>query len=328
MPSREFLQLVEESSYGVTATPVVGTNAFYARLHDSDAFTGQMDITPLTIPYGGGRATPALMVSDQNVVNFRFHTYLYAGTYSAVLMNWLATPINAGRTAPWTTTDGSNLMPPGDLASLTFYHAITQNDGTIDRRKYGGCKAASWTLACSRQSPIALLNVTGQGIRDNVKADGATAGYPDATEFPAPTETQYPSNPYLFSHTSGQLTIGSVRTQYNSVGFNVTNAMDPRWFESTYIQFIRFLGRTTTLTADMHLKVTPADITNWQSKTVQVMSLKFDNGVNTLKLDCLTNNFYTALGRSLPLNQVFARQVTLTNFWDTSTGNDLTLTTT
>lgn len=328
MPSREYLMLTEESTYGLPVSgPTKGVNLFYARLHEADSFTGQMDIVPVTFPYGGGRATPANLVFDQYKVDFKFKTYLYGGKYSSMLINWLMTPIDSGRANPWSTSDPNNLMPPGDLASLSFYHAIQQNDGSYDLRRYGGAKPDSWSISCSRGSPLAVLTVSGKAIRDNMNGAGVVA-YPNSTEFPAPNETDYPLNPYLFSNTGGNIQIGTVRTQYNSFTLSCTNAMDARWFESQYMQFTRFLGRTTTLSMDLFMKLSPSDITAWQTAAQQTVQLAFNNGTNSMTFTFNTRNFYTSLGRSLPLNQVFTRSPTITNMWDQTAGNDISVTTT
>jgi len=330
--AREFCMLVEETSFGTPiAVPVVGTSAFYARLHESDAFTGQMNPVLLDIPYGGGVAIPALQESDQYMVPFAFRTYLYAGAYSAFLLNWCMTPINSGRTAPWTTTDATYLMPVGDLASVSIYHAFQRNDGTYDRRRYGGAKVHSWNLSCSRQSPIAQLTINGQAIRDDLNAAGAAA-YPDATEFPAPTDAQYPTGPYLFSHTSGDLLVidsgSTARTQYSSVTLASNNAMDPRWFESKYMILDKFCGRTSTLGAQFHLKPTPDDLAFFQAATALITKIKFDNGTHTFTIDFKSTNYLKSVTRSLPLNQVYQRSISAQNFYDTTAGLDLVLTTT
>ncbi len=331
MASREFAMFTIESSYGTPKTgPVLGTDYFYLRLHDGDSFTGQMNPVLLDIMYGGGRATPAVQVSDEYRVPFTLKTYLYPGAHSATLLGWCMNVVNSGRTTPWITTDSNNLMPPGDLASIGIYHAVTLNDGTIDRRLYNGCKAHSWTLSCSRSDPRALLTVQGVAIRDNLNAAGASA-YPDATEFPAPAETSYPQQPYLFSQSAGFFVLSTsttARTQYDSVSISVQNAMDPVAFETNYVVLDKFCGRTSTLNANLHMKLSPADLTLLQAKTVTNNSLKLDNGTNTLKVDFLAKNYFKSVARTLPLNQVFKRAISVQNFWDPAGANDLTLTTT
>ena len=335
MPSREFAMFVQESSYGVPiATPVKGTSLFYPRLHESDSYTGQMNPVLLDIPYGGGWVTPALQVSDQYGVAFNFSTYLYAGAYCNTLLNWAMTTIDSGRTLPWVTTDPNLVMPPGDLASMSIYHAIQMPDGSYDRRRYGGAKVNTWSITCSRAEPRAMLSITGSAIRDDLNAAGAIA-YPLAAEFPNPGELDYPTNPYLFSQTAGywQLidTGATLRTQYSSIGISCTNANDPRWFESQYQILSKFCGRTTTLNSQVYLKPTPDDLHFFQTKTPLLSNLEFNNGTNTVKIDLHTHNYLKGVARNLVINNVYQRTLTVQNFWDptiTPQAGDLVLTTT
>ncbi len=330
MPSREFAMLVEESSYGTPVTsPTKGTNLFYPRLHDGDSFTGQMNPDLLDIMYGGGRATPAVQVSDSYSCPFTFKTYIYPGAYSAMLLNWCMTPIDSGRAVPWATTDAALVMPPGDLASISIYHAITLNDGSIERKRYSGCKVHSWSLTCSRSDPRAALTITGVAQRDDLNAAGSVA-YPNSTEFPAPLETDYPQAPYLFSHSAGFFVIDvgtTIRTQYNSVGMTCTNAMDAIKFESNYLIMDRFNGRTTSLNADLHMKLSPADVSLLQTKTVLNSSLKFYDGTHLFKIDFQSHNYFKSVARSLPLATHFRRAVSVQIFWDPVGTGDLILTT-
>lgn len=329
MASREYACLVIESAYGVPkSTPATGTDRFYLRLDGANSFTMQALPLPGTIMYGGGRATPALYYSDQKNTVGRLTGIVYgsdAGVFAKTLLDWALTPVNSGRTTPWATTDASYLMPVGDLASMSIYHAKQQNDSTYDLRRYGGVKVMGGSLECSRQSPLLRFSFDIQGIRDDLNAAGAVA-HPDGTEFPAPAETEYPTSPFLFSHTAGALKIGSVRTQYDSVSLRFANAMDPKWFESTYITLIKFCGRTTTLAANLHMKATPDDLAAIQAGTAQDSELSWNNGSKTIKIDLLGANYFTGLGRDLGLNTVYKWDVTLTNFWDATTANDIAVT--
>ena len=101
-------------------------------------------------------------------------------------MQWAAQTINAGQTTPWVTTE-----PPGDLASVSIYHAITRSDGTIKRRVYLGCKVDGWDLDVSEDSTIATLSldISGSTPQGN-QFDSSTD--PTAGTFPAPTDSPQP----------------------------------------------------------------------------------------------------------------------------------------
>lgn len=318
MPSREYLQITQESSYGTTATPTVGTNSFYARLHEDDTFTAQDNPVQLDIPYGGGRATPADMVSDQYACTFAFKSYLYPGAYSATLLNWATGVINSPRDFPWATTDAGLVMPPGDLASLSFAHSYYVPDGTYKQLIFTGAKCLTWNVAASRQDPRFLFTCTGQAIKGN------------ATTNTAPTETQYPLGPYLFSHTGGNLQLintgSSMRTQYDSVSISGSNVMDPNWFESQYVQLIRFCGRTTTLDLNLYLKPSPDDLGFLQSKTALKSSLVINNGTNSLTFNFNSKNYLKAVTRNLAVGRVYKTRVRAQNYWDPVAGTDFTFT--
>jgi len=330
MASRQFVMLCKESSYGTPmASPVKGTDLFYARLHDGDSYTGMMVPRPLDIQYGGGLATPAVRVNDQFELPFQFKTYLYPGAFSAFLLNWCMVNINTGRTTPWVTTDATYVMPPGDLASVSIYQAIMRNDGTYDRRMHNGCKVHSWTITCSRQEPRALLTINGFGIRDDYSAAGHS--YPDATEFPAPLETDYPTAPYLFSGTAGNLVVDSstnARSLYDNVSLTVNNIVDRQFFEAQYQYLAKFCGRNSTLNATVYIKPTPDDLAWLQTQQVLNASLKFSNGVNTLKVDMKGHNYINAIQRATPNNAIYKYSMTIGNLYDASASADIALTTT
>lgn len=327
MASREFLWLVQEVSYGTPATPTTGTNAFYIRLDGSNAFTMATNPTQQTIMYGGGRNTPAIIVADQFETRGQLKTKLYAGAISKFLADWGLTVIATGRSAPWTTTDSASVMPVGDLASVSCYHAKQLNDGSYERRRYAGCKVVSGSISCNRQSQIAELTLDLVGVRDDLNGAGSSA-FPDATEFPAPAETDYSVSPYLFSHTSTLLKIAATITQYDSVTLSWNNSLSTQWFEAKYPVLSRFTGRSSTLSADLHLKVSPDKRAAYQALTAQDSELSFNNGSNSLKFDLNTKNVITALPWDLPIDQVFKQKITVQNLWDSSIPGDIVVSST
>lgn len=330
MAAREFLMIVQETAYGTpvaVASRVIGTNAFYLRLSDANSFTMQSAPVVGQIMYGGGLATPACSFSDQVTCTGQLSGILYAGPYAKMIADWGLTQINSGRTTPWTTTDAAGVMPPTDLASVSIYHAIQRSDGTLDRRLYTGVKVLSGSVSTSSQDRLAKFSLQIQGIRDDMNAAGVIA-HPDATEFPEPTETDMPCGPYLFSHTSGKLKIGTARTMYDSISIAWTSAMAPKWFESKYVQLNKFCGRNTKLSANLYMKATPDDLAALQALTKQDVELTFDNGTHTLKFDLNTNNLFATLGRDLPLNSTYAWNATVQNYYDSSTSSDIVVSST
>lgn len=323
MPAPEVLQLVIESSYGtMKASPVAGTDSFYIRLSEANSFSMRPKPKQFQVPYGGGDATPALLGSAETEVMGNLKTLLYPAQAS-ILMGWCAGKINTGQTSPWTTTEIA-----GDLPSVSLYHAIQRSDGTYKRKRYAGCKVSSWKLTASRDSQVVSLDI---GIRaQKVVGNAADASAdPDATAFPFPAETAYPSNPFLFQHSSGNLKIansGTARVGYESVGIDVTNKLDGRAYESRFLQLCRFKGRDSKLTAKLLLRATPDDRAAYEAITTQATSLKFDNGTNSLLIDFKGTNFFTGNDDDLPLDKMYEQGLTLQNLFEQATGADITYT--
>ena len=154
--------------------------------------------------------------------------------------------------------------------------------------------------------------------------DGTTD--PSATVFPAPAETDYPTGPYTFKQTAGQLSLGgSTRTQYDNLSINVTNAMDGHWFENTTLSVLQFCGRSSTLDVNLFLKSTPDDRSAYEAITTQAASLVFENGVTGQNCTLQFNgqNTITKLPFDLPLNQLYMQPLTLKNRFDPSAADDI-----
>lgn len=321
MAAPEFLWLVKESALGTPKTsPVAGTDSIYIRLADGNSFT--MDADPIIneVIYGGGYAVVAESVSDHTEVKGGLTTKLYP-SQALFLLGWALTRINSGQTAPWTTTE-----LPGDLASVSCYHAFMRSDGTYKRTQYAGTKVASLKLDASRSDPIWKVSLDLQAVKNVGNAYDVSTD-PDATAFPAPAETAYPTGPYMFGHSAGNLSLGgSVRTQYDSLALAVTNAMDPQWYEAHFLQTLKFHGRQSTLDASLRLKVTPDDRSAYEALTAQACSLALNNGTNTLTIQFNGKNVITKLPRDLPLNTEFMRKLTLKNQFDPTAAGDLSFT--
>jgi hypothetical protein len=324
MQTFEALYIVKESAFGtVMASPVAGTDSMFIRLTDGNSFSMQPNPVMTTIPYGGGQAIDAEMLSDFSEVKGALTTKLYP-TQCALLLNWALTRVNAGQTAPWTTTE-----PPGDLASVSCYHAFQRNDGTIKRQRYSGCKVNSLRLEASRGDVVwkATLDLT--AIKNIGNPVDASAD-PDATEFPLPGDADLPVGPYLFSHSSGGLLLGTgsgtVRSQYESLALAVTNSMDARPFESHWIQVNSFRGRKSTLDCELRLKVTPDDQTAYEALTANTCKLTLTSGARSVVIDYKGANKISKVDRNLPLDKIFTRRLTIANLYSSSAGTDLDVT--
>ena len=321
--AREFLMLLRETSYGTpdltTGAPTAGSFA-YVRLDDDNAFTPREMPTLVAIPYGGGLDVDALDVADYNEVKGQLQLKL-CYSQASLLFGWLVSRINSGRTTPWTTTDASSVMPPGDLASLSIYHAKMRSDGTYERKRYAGCKASNWSLTVNRQGQVASLSIgiVGQKAEGN-EADSSSD--PDATEFPAPSDSDFATDLALFSHTSGGLKIASVRTLYESITLQSTHKLGAGAMEAKHLSYLLFTGRETTLAAKGLYKASPNDRTALESRTAQDVQLVLTDGSHTITLDLNTNGRVNQLADDLSKGNAYMQEATVKSFWDTSVGGD------
>ena len=253
MSAREFLWIVKESSLGaVMPSPVAGSDSIYIRLSDGNGFGMVAEPVIEEIPYGGGFAVTADAVSDHYSCKGRLKTNLYP-SQAPLLLSLLSRRIGSDQASPWPTTE-----PAGDLASVSVYHAVRRPDGSYRRKRFAGVKAAGGRIEVSRRSTTATLTLDLQACRCYGNAmDGSPD--PDATEFPAPGEADYPTGPYTFRDTAGHVTVGSGRAQYESLSVAIQNSLEGRWFESSYLTVNQFCGRASTLEVDLYLKATPDD---------------------------------------------------------------------
>jgi hypothetical protein len=316
--AREYLLVVRESALNTpVASPVLGTDMIYIRLADGNAF--KMTAKPVIekIPYGGGFAVMAEAISDHYAVEGTLDTLLYP-TQAQLLLDWATTRINSGQTSPWTTTE-----IPGDLASCTIYHAIRQSTGAYNLKQFSGVKVTSAKIDVSRDGTTATLSLGLMGSKQ--VGYGTETGDPTSPPFPAPAETSYPTAPYTFAMTSGQLSIGgSTRSGYSSLGIQINNKIDGQWFETSYRQILQFLGRDSQLMTKLFYKPLPNDRNAYELLTAQAASLTLENGVTGQNLTLQFNgqNTISDLPYDLPLDKVYMIDMTLENRFDPSVAED------
>jgi hypothetical protein len=328
MSAREILMFCRETSYGTpdltTGAPTSGS-AGYIRLDDGNAFS--MIARPIRqpVPFGGGYNVPAFRAGTGATCTGSLRTFLYRSQASN-LMNWAITRINSGRDAPWTTTDSSSVMPVGDLASMSLYHGVYDNTGTIKRLCYRGVKVQGLTLECSEQSPLvrATFDLIAKQPDPNDQFGGSDSTGPDATEFPLPADTAYPSDPYLFQHST--LKIGSSVSAYAGWTLRIQNTLDPRRFESKFLTLCRWYGRDITLNVPLYYKSTPDYRAAFEAQTAMDVELTLNDGTGSSKWDLHTNAAYTDLPFDLPLPASHMVNASLVGQYDNSNDTDLTFT--
>jgi Phage tail tube protein len=316
--AREYLLVVRESALNTPImSPVLGTDMIYIRLADGNAFKMRAKPVIQKVSYGGGFAVAAEAISDHYAVEGTLDTLLYPAQ-AQLLLDWATTRINSAQTSPWTTTE-----VPGDLASCTVYHAIRQSTGAYNLKQFSGVKVTSAKIDVSREATIAKLSLGLMGSKQ--VGFGTETGDPTSTPFPAPAETSYPTGPYTFAMTAGQLSIGgSTRTGYASLGIDIKNAIDGQWFETSFRQVLQFLGRESQLSTKLFYKPSPNDGITFESLTAQAAEVTFQNGVTGQNLTINFNgqNTISDLPYDLPLDKVYMIDMTLDNRFDPSAPGD------
>ena len=318
-PPYEFLWIVKESAYNTQkGSLVAGTDSIYVRLSGANRFGMRAVAKKLKIPFGGGFASPGYAKAYQWDIMGSLELELCYGQ-AQLLLDWALTPINAGQTVPWTTTE-----PPCDLASCVVYHGIQRDDGTIKRTRYKGVKVPSARISSSAANGSTMLQLQ---LRASQKDGNAfyTTTDPDATAFPAPADTAFPTDPVLFYHTNGLISVGGALAYVTSIELNIDNHLDHQFFSSPYIVKDRKRGRSATASANVLYTATP----NWRSDlealTSRAASFGWTDGTTTLTVDYQGNNLLDTLTDDLQPGQQYMQKVDWEYQRDTSTG-DITFT--
>jgi hypothetical protein len=315
---RRFLRISQEAAFGVfpTSSPV----QIYVRLDQADAFKVMTQPEFWTIMSGSGFAVPALFGSQVSSLGATLSIpFDYA--QAAFMLEWSSGIINSAQTSPWTTSEIA-----GDLASCSVEYGWSNYDGTIRRKRFLGCKVMGMSISCSRDAPVARLNLTLVGSTPQGNSYDSSSD-PSASAFPAPADSVFPTSTVLFQHLKSGLTINNVaRSNFQSLGFNVQNRMRPYFDESRFANLIRFNGRTTSLSGVSRLKATPDDRTAYESATTQgsANTIEWNNGSHTITLTMNAQNYFSQIGESFPIDEEIYYAWTLNNLLDTSATTDWT----
>jgi hypothetical protein len=332
--SRHFLMLHEEAVYG---TPVLTTSApttgryHYTRLDQLSADVIKVNRAKVDVPRGDGYAGRGMVVKIPGGGVAASVRQVLCWSQAVRLLGFCGIKINSGKTAPWAVDSGQTV---GDLASATLYEGIERSDGTIKRRAAVGCKVARWSLSCSRESPLAILSMEliGQKPKENDTLDGADSSDPDATEFPAPSATSYPTDPVLWQHLDGGLVIDDsgtdARSNFTSFTLEVDNALSPYHGTGTWLDSIRHFGaRDVTVRTKMLHKATPDDRVFYESQTALNVIATFTSGTKSIVIDMNeANRISEPPSLSLTPGQWYEQDIVLASYRDTAASTDFTIT--
>lgn len=332
MTAPQYLMYIEEDVYGTpkltAGAPTVGAFG-YIRLLGDNAFTMVPNQDSVKVAYGGGVATDIARIPGRVTAEGTLTTVIHYDQ-AAALLGWALTPIDAGRTTPWTTS-ADTVQGPGDLASMSLYHAIRQSDGTYYNRAYHGAKIRSMRFECTSDDPLvrATFNISaGHPIPD---AGWGGAGTIGGSEFPVPTDSSYPDPTKILHYydSAGQVKIGgSTRTYYGSLMLEVNNVIDTKYYSSRYASVISYRGRHTTAVQLKSLFTpTPTDRADYEANTAKTVVVAFTNGVNTVSIDFKANNRQdTPPTYDLPNERTYEQTITYYNMYDVAGTGDFALT--
>lgn len=307
---KRFLRLTKEQAYGVfDLTSPVQINI---RLDQPDSFRVMTSPEIWQIMSGSGFAVPALNGTEVTGLACTLQTPLLY-THAPFLLDSACTRINAGQTLPWVTTELA-----GDLPSFSADFAWTNFDGTIRRKRFLGIKVATMGLSGSRDSPVmrlslGLIGSTPQGNSYDGSSD------PSSGELPEPADSTFATNPVLFEHLRGGVTINNAaRTNFQSISISVQNKIKAYFDEFRFANAIRLGGRTVTVSGTSRLKASPDERALYEANTnlASANTLVFTNAVNTITLAFLNHNYYSSMEESLPLDEEIYFNWTMQNALD------------
>lgn len=298
---KRYLKITQESALNTPAA-----TSIYLRLPDPNAFRIMSMPEYWRIMSGSGFAVPALTGTQTLALAGTLTTPL-CQEQAQFLLGWALTRINSGQTSPWTTTELA-----GDLASCTCEFAWTNFDGTFRKKAYGGVKVARLRLTGSKSSPVMMLSL------DLI---GSTPGSSTVSE---PADTSFPVNVYTFQHLRGGLSIGSSRTNFESINVEVVNALTPYFDESQYANAVRLGGRSTTVQGRMRLKASPDDRALWEAGTAQSMSLVWTGFTHTVTLTANAQNFINSVAEDFPIDREIYYDLNMQNYLDATAASDIT----
>lgn len=310
--ARQWLWLTAEQVYGTydTTSPAF---RIAIPLEEGNAFTVRKVRQQQTIRDFAGDNIPRAKYGRRFAYAGQLTTTMYIGQ-AKPLLQWALDRISATGTLPWPTDQCD-----GDLASVTADHGVRVDCTNIRRRRYLGGKVASLQLSGDNNSDRVQIAL-------NLIFSNIVTPDPDGTSMPEPAYSAYPTTPWLFQQSSGQITIGTSRALYKQFAFSVENVLSTSYFVADNPQRINWRGRTTSLQLSDLIQNSPNDRATFEAGTLFSAGFGLSDGTNTVAVDLQDSNFFEGLEDEMPLGDEFYNQVTLRNMIDGAAGNDFAVT--
>lgn len=315
--AREYLRITPETGGNPTLWGQFQagnlSSATIVQLTDSNAFT--MRPTPIrwTIRSAGGYNRRIQSGSSKTVLNGALNNLVLYGSQVAAWINWIQ-PYQIGGTGEY------------DVNSCTVDHALVMEDGsnTTIYRRYLGVKVGGWQITSNSDSQLLRISLTG--------LVGKSTASITSSDFSEPTYSSYPSDtPFVHEHAATATMGGTSRVVTGFDQFQVTgrNLLDPRFFNSTTIAYLKYCGRDIDWSIQFPYVVSTDRTSLFEGTTPSAFSVAYSiPASHTLTLNFENQNILGGIGDSLDFNQLFMQTVSGWSQVDSGAGNDFVPTST
>jgi hypothetical protein len=329
--SREYLLIYPEgnspSSWGVF--PGTGSPT-YIQLTDSNAFTLRPAPVRWTLRSASGYNRRILSGSFKTMTTGALNNMVVFGSQVGFWMNWLQ-PYQIGGTSAY------------ELPSCSIDHVIIDESGSQNQiqKRYLGVKVGAWSLTSNSDASLMRLSLTNliakqyqnPTISPSIPSDPAYNNYPPISSTDSPFVHQHASTVVL-----GATPGGTDRhlTGFDQFTVNVRHMLDPRFFNSTQIAYLRYCGRDVdwSLTFPYRIDASNDRVSLFENQlttglgTVPItMNITYSiPSSHTLALNMETNALIGSVTDDLNFNQLFMQNITGWNQVDSSTLTDFVAT--
>lgn len=298
----ELTRFTKEVTYGTYVTSPAGGTQFDLFLPTGDDMSVRTNVAFWEITDAGQGNRLIKKNAGRKQVSGGISTYLFPSQ------------------APFMIALGSGLTgtaPCYDLPSFSIDHMIYLDNGCLKiGKRYVGCKFTTVDISCSDSDSDPMVMFKG-GIIGSLATDITI------TDFPNPNLSAYPADdPYLIYNTAentGALTIGTARHNYKNLNFSIANVVKPFGGEKRFNQLVGYFGRRVTFSTTL-LHAANTDRAAYEAGTKVAVSVLWDNGVNTCKLDLGANVNVDMVQDQHPLDDYFKQTLSFTSVMDPATG--------
>jgi hypothetical protein len=319
MAAKSFCLFIRETAFNTPITTLdnttVDTGWVPLDLPDDDAVAIRRTPNVEQLMTAKARGGPDRVVGDSYGIGGQARGILYPNQ-APLLVGWGCQLVDqtASPDQPWTTTELD-----GDMASATFALAYEDWSRTYIKRRYRGCKAASFSLEAARGTRGGVVQWSAEVVGSNEASSTDTE----------PALSLYPTLA-AYHISDAALTVNNVAIS-NFEGFNLTvaNTYEVAFDEGATAGAIRLQSRMVTLAIPgAALKATP----DWEAlytgqtimaATTLVLTHPGNNHRITLNLQGAAR--MNEWGRNLRLQQRHNQSCTITAQLDRSTGGDFTV---